>query len=64
MAAKKFGEIKLGTNLGASVFEKRTKLSDVGAVKTPPNAPPPSSKGSISYPKEPGSPPGAKYGAK
>lgn len=41
----------LGCNLDASAFELRKKLTDVGTVKKPANAPPPSSKGSISYPK-------------
>lgn len=51
---KKYGDIKLGCNLDAKAYDLRVKLSDVGAVKKPAGAPPPSSKGSISYPKEVG----------
>jgi len=47
----KFGKIELGCNLEASAYALRTKLSEVGKVVTPKGAPPPSSKGSISYPK-------------
>lgn len=59
MASKKstsseYGAVKLGENLTASCYDLRVKLSDVGRVVTPKGAPPPSSKGSISYPKEVG----------
>ncbi len=47
----KFGKIELGCNLDAKAYDVRVKLTDVGAIKKPAGAPPPSSKGSISYPK-------------
>jgi hypothetical protein len=49
-----YGSTKLGSNLDAKCYDVRVKLSDVGKVVTPKGAPPPSSKGSISYPKEVG----------
>lgn len=52
--AKEYGSPKLGCNLDASAYAVRVKLSDVGSVKKPAGAPPPSSKGSISYPKQVG----------
>lgn len=52
--AKEYGETKLGCNLDASAYDVRVKLSDVGRVSKPANAPPPSSKGAISYPKQVG----------
>jgi hypothetical protein len=51
---KEYGDVKLGCNLDAKVFDLRVKLTDVGTVKKPAGAPPPSSKGAISYPKEVG----------
>lgn len=47
----KYGKPELGCNLDAKAFDVRVKLTDVGAIKKPAGAPPPSSKGSISYPK-------------
>ena len=41
-------------NSSAGCLDLRVKLSDVGKVKIPAGAPPPSSKGSISYPKSVG----------
>lgn len=35
----------------AAALEPRKGMSNIGAAVTPPGAPPPSSKGSISYPK-------------
>lgn len=35
-------------------LDLRVKLTDVGRIAKPANAPPPSSKGSISYPKQVG----------
>lgn len=49
--SKSYGETKLGCNLDAKAFDLRTKLTDAGSVAKPAGAPPPSSKGSISYPK-------------
>lgn len=59
MASKKntsgeYGSPKLGSNLDASCYDLRVKLSDVGRVVTPKGAPPPSSKGQISYPNQVG----------
>lgn len=54
MAESKFGKIELGCNLDAKAYDVRTKLTDVGKVSIPKGAPPPSSKGTISYPKEVG----------
>lgn len=49
-----YGSTKLGSNLDANCYDVRVKLSDVGKVSIPKGAPPPSSKGTISYPKEVG----------
>lgn len=54
MDSKFGGPTKLGCNLDAKAFDLRVSLQDVGKVSKPANAPPPSSKGTISYPKQVG----------
>ena len=55
--AGKYGSPVEGAGKGlrdACGLAPRVKLTDVGTIKTPAGAPPPSSKGSIKYPAQVG----------
>ncbi len=43
-----------GAKTAAACLEPRNALSNIGGVVKPPGAPPPSSKGAISHPKQVG----------
>lgn len=43
-----------GSKTAAACLEPRNGASNIGGVVKPPGAPPPSSKGTISYPKQVG----------